>query len=121
MVITNTFDAHRLTLFAGKKGKMAEMVERLFKAVFTESKHIGDQHTLAQLAAEVGLNSSEVISMLAGEDLTKEVQQELEEANKLGIHAVPFYVINRKYAVSGAQPSEVFANALEKAWMESNK
>lgn len=120
LVITNTFDAHRLTLFAAKKGRMDDMVERLFKALFTESKHIGDQNKLIQLATEVGLDSNEVKSMLAGEELTQEVRLEQEEASKLGIHAVPFYVFNRKFAVSGAQPSEVFANALEKAWQEAD-
>lgn len=118
MVLTNTFDAHRLTLFASTKGRMNEMVERLFKAKFTESKHIGDHNTLIQLATEIGLQANEVESMLARDDFTNEVRQEEEEAAQLGIRAVPFYVFNRKYAISGAQPSEVFLNTLEKVWHE---
>ncbi len=116
--MTNTFDAHRLSHFADRYGKMGEMTERLLKAYFTESKHIGDHETLASLAAEVGLDKSEAAKMLAGDDYSKEVRADEQEAGKLGIRGVPFFVINRKYAISGAQSSEVFLEALQKAWDE---
>jgi predicted DsbA family dithiol-disulfide isomerase len=118
MVLTNTFDAHRLTLLAAEQGKMVEMSERLFHAFFTESKHIGKHSTLIELAAEVGLDSNEAAMMLEGDDYAKEVRADEQEAVNLGVRGVPFYVINRKYAISGAQPTEVFLNALEKAWQE---
>jgi predicted DsbA family dithiol-disulfide isomerase len=118
MVVTNTFDAHRLAHFAAKHNKMAEMTERLLKAYFTESKHIGDHETLADLAAETGLDRKEVVRMLAGDEFTKEVHSDEQAASQLGARGVPFFVINRKYAISGAQSSEVFLQALLKAWEE---
>jgi predicted DsbA family dithiol-disulfide isomerase len=118
MIVTNTFDSHRLMHFAASYGKMQEMTERLFKAYFTDSKHIGDHETLAALAAEVGLDKDEAAKMLAGDEYTKEVRDDEHEGGQLGIRGVPFFVINRKYAISGAQPVEVFLDALQKAWDE---
>ncbi|MCU6792066.1 DsbA family oxidoreductase [Paenibacillus sp. WQ 127069] len=118
MILTNTFDAHRLAHFAAQHGLMREMTERLLHAYFTESKHIGDHQTLAALAAEVGLNQEEALQMLSGQAFTAEVRSDEEEAGKLGVRGVPFFVINRKYAISGAQSSEVFLGALQKAWEE---
>jgi predicted DsbA family dithiol-disulfide isomerase len=118
MIVTNTFDAHRLAHFAARYGKMHEMTERLLKAYFTDSKHIGDHETLANLAAEVGLDKNEAVQMLARDEFTNEVREDEQEANRLDIRGVPFFVINRKYAISGAQPSEVFLDALQKAWDE---
>jgi predicted DsbA family dithiol-disulfide isomerase len=118
MILTNTFDAHRLSHFAARYGKMHEMTEALLKAYFTDSKHIGDHETLAALAAEVGLDQAEAAGMLGGDEFTSEVRADEQEAVNLGVRGVPFFVINRKYAVSGAQPSEVFLDALQKAWDE---
>jgi predicted DsbA family dithiol-disulfide isomerase len=118
MVVTNTFDAHRLTLLAAKHGKMLEMSERLFHAFFTESKHIGDHKTLIELAAEVGLDPIEVTCMLETDDFEKEVRADEQDAMNLDVRGVPFYVFDRKYAISGAQPSEVFLKVLEKVWQE---
>ncbi|MDB5056052.1 MAG: Protein-disulfide isomerase [Bacilli bacterium] len=118
MILTNTFDAHRLAHFAAGYGKMREMTERLLKAYFTESKHIGDHETLAVLATEVGLDKNETATMLAGDGYTEEVRADEQEAVRLDIRGVPYFVINRKYAISGAQPSEVFLEAMQKAWDE---
>jgi len=120
MIPTNTFDAHRLALLAAQYGKREQMVERLFFAYFTESKHIGDAETLVALAKEVGLDGEEVAKMLAGDQFTKEVREDEQEAANLGVRGVPFFVINRKYGLSGAQPTEIFLQALEKAWQEEN-
>ncbi|MFJ7744436.1 DsbA family oxidoreductase [Peribacillus sp. NPDC097295] len=120
VVLTNSFDAHRLMHFAESKGKGNEMNERLFKAYFTEGKHIGDHATLANLAEEVGLQKSEVESMLAGTAFTAEVRGNEQEGSLLGITGVPFYVINRKYGISGAQPPEAFLDTLKKVWAEEN-
>lgn len=118
MIVTNTFDAHRLTHFAAKHGKMHEMAERLLKAYFTDSKHIGDRETLADLAEEIGLDRGEAAAALAGDEYAQQVRNDEREAGELGIRGVPFFVINRKYGISGAQPTEVFRNALNQAWDE---
>jgi len=117
-VPTNTFDAHRLTHLAAKHGKMVEMTERLFKAYFTEGKHIGDRQVLVELAEDIGLDAAEVTEALDRSSYSDEVRADEREAAQLGIQGVPFFVINRKYAVSGAQPTEVFIRALEKARSE---
>lgn len=117
-VPTNTFDAHRLTQFAAQHGKMAEMTERLFQAYFSEGLHIGDHDTLVKLAGEVGLNESEARQVLESDQYTNEVRADEQEARQIGVQGVPFFVINRKYAVSGAQPVEVFVKALEQAHSE---
>ncbi|EXX90245.1 protein-disulfide isomerase, partial [Paenibacillus darwinianus] len=118
MILTNTFDAHRLSHFAAAQGKAHEMTERLLKAYFIDSKHIGDHETLTELAAEVSLDKQAAAEMLAGGDYAVDVRFDEQEAARFGIRGVPFFVINRKYAVSGAQPSEVFLQALQKAWEE---
>ncbi|MGI2326436.1 DsbA family oxidoreductase [Planococcus sp. YIM B11945] len=114
LILTNTFDAHRLTLFAKAHGLMAEMTERILRAYFTESKHIGDHETLTELAAEVGLDRPAVEKMLAGDDLADEVRSDEQTAAQYGVTGVPFYLINKKYALTGAQPTDVFVEALTK-------
>jgi predicted DsbA family dithiol-disulfide isomerase len=118
MIPTNSFDAHRLAHFAATHGKMYDMAERLFKAYFSESKHIGDHATLAQLAADVGLSHEEALKVLESDEFGKDVRRDEQEGHRLGIRGVPFFVIDRKYAVSGAQPVEVFVDVLEKAQRE---
>ena len=118
MIPTNTFDAHRLAHYAATRGKMTEMKERLLKAYFTESLHLGDHEVLAQLAAEVGLDKAETLAMLAGDEYKDKVQEDKQRGADLGINGVPFFVFNNKYAVSGAQPGEVFLGALNKVWEE---
>ncbi|MDF9760099.1 putative DsbA family dithiol-disulfide isomerase [Peribacillus simplex] len=120
VVLTNSFDAHRLMHFAESKGKENEMNELLFKAYFTEGKHIGDHVILANLAEEAGLDKSEAEAMLAGTAFTAEVRGDEQEGSQLGITGVPFFVINRKYGISGAQPTEAFLDTLKKIWAEEN-
>jgi predicted DsbA family dithiol-disulfide isomerase len=116
MILTNTFDAHRLTHWAARHGKQAEMTERLFRACFTDSLHIGKHETLIGLAEEIGLNRAETADMLAGETCAEEVRRDEREAARLGIRAVPYFLFDRKFAVSGAQPVDVFLEALRKGW-----
>ncbi len=118
MILTNTFDAHRLTMFAKTKGLMKEMTERILHAYFTESKHIGDHETLTELAVEVGLDREEVAKMLASGDMANEVRADEQAAQQYRISGVPFFLINKKYAISGAQPTEAFVQALEKVLAE---
>jgi predicted DsbA family dithiol-disulfide isomerase len=120
MIPTNTFDAHRLAHYANAQGKMTEMIERLLKAYFTESLHLGDHQVLAQLAAEIGLDQEKALAMLAGDDYSDHVQADKQKGADLGISGVPFFVLNDKYAVSGAQPGEVFYSALNKVWEEES-
>ncbi|WP_269432617.1 DsbA family oxidoreductase [Bacillus sp. FJAT-18017] len=121
MIMTNTFDAHRLTMFAKTQGLMKEMTERILQAYFTESRHIGDHETLVELAVEVGLDREVVRNMLASEDMTAEVRTDEQMARQYGISGVPFFLINQKYALSGAQPTETFVQALEKVIAEDEK
>ncbi|OZM57892.1 hypothetical protein CIB95_05915 [Lottiidibacillus patelloidae] len=113
MILTNTFDAHRLAMFAKEHGKMHEMTERLLKAYYTEGKHIGDHATLVELAQEVGFDSEEVTTLLAGDDMSNLVRSDEKEAAELGITSIPFFLINRKYAITGAQSEEAFIEAIE--------
>jgi predicted DsbA family dithiol-disulfide isomerase len=114
LILTNTFDAHRLTMYAKTQGLMKEMTERILRAYFTESKHIGNHETLTELAAEVGLNRETVANMLASDEMADDVRADEQAARQYGITGVPFFLINKKYALSGAQPTEVFVQALQK-------
>jgi predicted DsbA family dithiol-disulfide isomerase len=114
MVLTNTFDAHRLTMFAKTQGLMKEMTDRILRAHFTESKHIGDHQTLTELAVEVGLNRDAVEKMLASDEMADAVRADEQTAKQYRITGVPFFLINKKYALTGAQPTETFVQALEK-------
>ena len=115
---TNTLDAHRLAIYAAKQHKGNEMTERILKAHFTDSEHIGEHHLLAKLAAEIGLNIDAVLDFLQTRKYTKVVREDQELATQIGVKGVPFYVFNEKYAVSGAQPPDVFSEVLEKVWEE---
>ncbi|MGD6955953.1 DsbA family oxidoreductase [Rossellomorea aquimaris] len=118
---TNTFDAHRLTKYAKTKGKETELTESLLQAHFTLSKHIGDKETLVGLAEQAGLDAEESQAVLEGQEFTREVRADEEEARQIGVQGVPFFVINRKYAISGAQPSDVVLSSIQKVWEEENQ
>ena len=115
----NTVDAHRLLHLAKDRGVQHEVKERLLKAYFEEGEPISDHATLARLGAEAGLDEDEAAKMLAGDDHLADVRQDQAEARDLGITGVPFFVIDRKYGLSGAQPAELFAQALRQAYAES--
>jgi predicted DsbA family dithiol-disulfide isomerase len=114
----NTFDAHRLIHLAGKLGKQDAMKERLFRAYFTEGAAIGDRQTLVRLAVELGIDADEAEAALQTDAHADEVRAEEREARDIGVRGVPFFVLGGKYALSGAQPVEVFGRALEQAWSE---
>ncbi|MGV2623145.1 DsbA family oxidoreductase [Halobacillus sp. ACCC02827] len=115
---TNTFDAHRVAQLANEKGVGKAYTERFLHAVFTESKDVGDYDTIVALATEAGLDEADVKGVLNGNGYTEAVRAQEAEAQQIGVQGVPFFVINRKYAVSGAQPTEVFVQGLEKAFAE---
>lgn len=116
LIPTNTFDAHRLLHYAAGHGKAKEMSEHLFRAYFTDSLHIGDHEVLQKLAEETGLDGREAKVALEQGDYAEDVREDEGEARKLGIRGVPFVVIKGKFAVSGAQPVEIFQAALQRAW-----
>lgn len=115
----NTSDAHRLIRLAKQHGKQGEMKERLFRAYFTEGAAVGEHGVLQKLGEELGLPAQEVTDMLASDQYVAEVRADEDDAAAAGIRGVPFYVFGHKYAVSGAQPKELFLSALAKAWNEA--
>lgn len=114
IIPTNTLDAHRLAKLAEEFKLEAAMTERLLKAHFINGERIGDKDVLANLAEEVGIPRSRAEEVLASNELADAVNGDIREANQIGVQGVPFFVINRKYAISGAQPTETFSNALRK-------
>lgn len=120
MIPTNTFDAHRLAYYAKDQGKMKEFTERVLKAYFTDSLDISDHATLARLAEEVGLDANAALDVLSSEQYSQVIALDRAEANAIGIRGVPFFVVDDKYAISGAQPNQVFLETLSQAWAEAH-
>jgi predicted DsbA family dithiol-disulfide isomerase len=98
---------------------MKEMTERILQAYFTESQHIGDHETLTELAVEVGLNRESVAKMLASDEMTDVVRADEQTAKQYGVTGVPFFLINKKYGLTGAQPPDTFVQALKKVIAEN--
>lgn len=114
-VTVNSRDAHRLSHFAATGGRQNEMVHRLFRAYFTDGLNIADHDALADMAAEIGLDRDESLAALKSGAFDDEVEADLRQARELGISGVPFFVLNDKYAVSGAQSVDAFLKALDTA------
>ena len=117
-VVANSFDAHRFSHLAKKHGLQNEAEEKLFKAYFTEGKNTADVETLVKIGAEIGLEEDEIRNTLAGDDFSDEVKNDIYMAQQIGINGVPFFVLDNKYAISGAQESTTFLAALNQAWTE---
>jgi len=118
-VIANSFDAHRLIQFAKTQqlGDAAE--EALFKAYFTDGKDMSDRATLIELATTIGLDPAQATQVIDDpEAFAPEVDRDIQEAQQIGVRGVPFFVFDRKYAVSGAQPSATFLEVIEKSFAE---
>jgi len=114
----NTFDAHRLLHLAGEHGRQGELKDRLFRAYFTEGEPIGDPATLRRLAVEVGLDPAAVDAVLAGDTYAEAVRADEAEASALGVSGVPFFVVDRRFGVSGAQPADLLLDVLQQAWVD---
>ena len=112
---TNTIRAHELLHFAKSKGLQLELKERLLKAYFVEGLHIGHYDVLADLAVEVGLDRAESVAALADNTYLADVKADVAQAQAYGIQGVPFFVIDGKYGVSGAQDATAFVSVLEQA------
>jgi predicted DsbA family dithiol-disulfide isomerase len=117
----NTFNAHRLSHLAKHYGLQDKAEELLFSAYFTDGKNIDDINTLVQIAGETGLDTTEARQVLAGNQYADEVKQDIKEAGQLGARGVPFFVMDRSVAVSGAQDSKAFLKTLEQAFAEWRK
>lgn len=117
----NSFDAHRVIHLAEHHGLQSEMKERIQRAYFTEGQAFSDHPTLVQLATEIGLDADETRQMLASDTYAADVRADERRAAEFGISGVPFFLFDEKYAISGAQPTEVFTTALEKAWQDRPK
>jgi predicted DsbA family dithiol-disulfide isomerase len=115
----NTFAAHQLLHLAGERGVQDAVKERLFRATFTEGEPIADHETLVRLVSEAGLDADEAREVLAQNRYGAEVRHDEAQAQRLGISGVPFFVIDGRYGVSGAQPAEVLRQALDRAWAET--
>ncbi|WP_185994325.1 DsbA family oxidoreductase [Nocardioides campestrisoli] len=118
----NTVDAHRvihLALAEGGPELQGRVKEALLKAYFTEARNVADPAVLREVAVDAGLDADRVDAVLASDEFTAEVSADIEQARRYGATGVPFFVIDQKYGVSGAQPAAALAEVLTKAWEES--
>ncbi|MEW1707951.1 DsbA family oxidoreductase [Microbacterium sp. NPDC089190] len=115
---TNTVKAHELLHFAKENGKQLELAELLMSAYFLEGKHVGRDDDLVALAVEVDLDEAEAREALSSQRYRAAVRADQEQARQFGITGVPFFVIDGKYGVSGAQPVEAFSQIARQVWGE---
>ena len=119
----NTVDAHRLIHLAHAQGGnelQGRVKEALLEAYFTEARNVADHDVLREVGVSAGLDAARVDEVLGSREFEHEVHADIEQAQAYGASGVPFFVIDQKYGVSGAQPTEVFTQVLEKAWSESH-
>jgi len=119
--VYNSFKAHRIIQFAKSKGLGDVAEETFFNAHFTRNKDLADIKTLIETGKEIGLTEAEVNEALTNEEYARSVKQDIQEARQIGVTGVPFFVFNHKYAVSGAQPADVFLQTLERSFAEWRK
>jgi predicted DsbA family dithiol-disulfide isomerase len=120
---TATVDAHRLLHLALAEGGpqlQARLNEALLEAYFRRARSMADPEVLTEAATSVGLEPTRVLEVLRSEEYAEAVQADLDQARAFGISGVPFFVVDRKYAVSGAQPTAVFGSLLEQAWSDDH-
>jgi len=117
-VVANTFNAHRFIHFAAQYGKATEAEEKLFAAYFTEGRNIDDAQTLIDIALELGLDTTKLAQAMSSGAFADEVVADITEAQELQIQGVPFFVFDRKYAVSGAQETAAFLDTMNKVHAE---
>jgi predicted DsbA family dithiol-disulfide isomerase len=115
----NTFDAHRLLHFAAEKHVQEALKERLLRANFSDGEPVGDRAVLVRLAAEVGIPQEEATAVLDSDAYAEDVRADEELAMDLGISAVPYFVIDRKFGIPGAQAPDVILSVLQRAWEKS--
>lgn len=119
-ISANTFDAHQVIHLGGVRGVQDAVKERLMRGYFIDGEAVGDRETLARLAEEAGLDPTEVRAVLDTQQYAADVRADENDAKALGISGVPFFVIERKYGVSGAQPADALLEVLEQVWAEDH-
>ena len=115
----NSFDAHRMIHLAATYGHQADAKERLLRAYFTEGESLGVWDTLVRLMEEIGVDGNEARESLRLDKFAEDVREDEALAQQFGIQGVPFFVFDRRYGLSGAQPADVMLTALERAWEEA--
>jgi predicted DsbA family dithiol-disulfide isomerase len=120
VVVANSFTAHRLIHLAAQHGQQDAAKERLLSDHFEHGKDIGSAEYLTELGLALGLNAGDVAELFTTDKYADDVRFDFEEARALGITGVPFFVIDRKFGLSGAQAAETFTAALNQAWQENN-
>ena len=116
--IANTFDGHRAFQYAKDQGKGTDFFKRFYAAHFTEGEVLSDTDTIVRISEEIGLDGDAVRSVVENERNTDKVQADISQARQLGVQGVPFFLVNDKYSISGAQPVELFQQALNQIWQE---
>jgi predicted DsbA family dithiol-disulfide isomerase len=120
VVVANSFTAHRLIHLAAAHGKQDAAKERLLSDHFEHGKDIGSREYLTSLTRELGIDADEAAELFTSDKYAAEVRHDFAEGRALGVSGVPFFVIDRKFGLSGAQPAATFARALDQAWQESH-
>jgi len=120
-VVANTFKAHRILQLAKEKGLSEKAENRFFKAYFSEGNDFGDENILVELGKETGLSEEDVKLALNNEIYAYKVKQDIQEAHNIGLTGVPFFVFNRRYGISGAEPLHIFTQTLNQAYEEWEK
>ncbi len=116
--VANSYRAHLLLQLAGSKGRANDAEEALFRAQLCDGKNIDDEQTLLEIGTELGFAQDEIKNALQSDELAAAISRDQLLAQQMNVRGVPFFVINDKYGVSGAQPVEVFSEVLEKSWQE---
>lgn len=116
----NTFDAHRMVHLAAQHGLVDQAEEAFKKAYFTDGQAVGDPQVLRSVAAEIGLPTDEVEEVLASDKFADEVRDDERKAQELGISGVPFFLLEEKWAINGAQPVEMILAGLRQVWTETH-
>lgn len=119
-IVANSFDAHRLSHLAKKHNVQDQLEELLFAAYFTEGKNTADHTVLAALGAKAGIPAQEIQEVLGSSQFGEDVERDVQEAHSIGVRGVPFFVFDRKYAVSGAQAVDVFTQTMQRAQEENS-
>ena len=117
--VPNTVDSHRLIDWAGAEGKQDTVVDGLFRAYFIEGRDIGDTEVLAEIAAAAGMDGARSAARLASDEDCDRIRAECGEARRLGVQGVPYFILDGKYSISGAQSPDVFLRAFEIVEKES--
>lgn len=116
--VSNSFKSQMLVQLSKEKGKADEMEELLFEAYFKLGKDIDNVEVLSEIGNKIGFTNEEIQNAVKSEELSELVNDDINEASNLGIRGVPLFVFNQKYAISGAQPTHLFSEVLEKSWSE---